>query len=610
MLQEMRSAAKWIWWFVVVSFIGGFLLLDTSGLLGRDQVTTSTVVGTVNGVDIPYLTWANLSNAMAQQREQATGRGLNLDERREIENQAFEQLVNDILLEQEYRRRGIQVTNEEIVEAAQLSPPPMLLGDPSLQTDGQFDIEKYRRLLASPQARQQGLLLQLESYYRTEIPKAKLYEQILSDAYVSDAKLWSVYQDQHDSAQVSFVTFAPTTVPDSAVQVSDAEIRRFYDADPSRFERRGRAILSVLAIPRTLTAEDTAAARATMLALREEIVGGARFEDVAQRESTDSATAASGGALGMSHRDRFVPEFSDAAFALRVGQVSQPVLSPFGFHLIRVDARKGDSIDVRHILKPIVQRDSAAVATDRRADSLARIAASSTDPQRFDSAAKVLRLQPQTVQAYEGQPVFTGEFMAPGVSAWAFSGPRPGETSELLDAEHGYFLARLDSLVPGGVAPFDDVRNDIRALLALRKKAEALVPDAREFAQAAVANGLEAAARARDVSVTKSNMFARSTFVPGMGRLNRAVGAAFSLPIGQISEPIPTEDGVFVMRVDRRVEADSAAWVAQKDVQRQQALNAIRQTRLRSFLEGIRERADVRDRRAQINAAARAQSAT
>ena len=55
MLQQMRSAAKWIWIFVFAAFVGGFLLLDTSGLLGRDQVTTTSVVATVNGTDIPYL---------------------------------------------------------------------------------------------------------------------------------------------------------------------------------------------------------------------------------------------------------------------------------------------------------------------------------------------------------------------------------------------------------------------------------------------------------------------------------------------------------------------------------------------------------------------------
>jgi peptidyl-prolyl cis-trans isomerase D len=607
-LQQMRSAAKWIWWFVVIAFVGGFLLLDTSGLLGRDQVGPSTTVATVNGVEIPYLTWLNLSNSIAQQREQGSGRGLSLDERRDIDNQAFEQLVNEVLLEQEYRRRGITVSDEEVLQAAQSSPPPMLMGDPSLQTDGQFDIEKYRRFLASPQARQQGLLLQLESYYRSEIPRAKLYDQIMSTVWVSDDKLWNVYKDAHDSAWVSFVTFAPTTVPDSAVQVSEAEVRRFYDADRERFRRQGRAVLSLLTIPRAITAADTAATRDRMLALRQQIVDGARFEDVASAESVDSVSAANGGSLGMSARDRFTPEFANAAARLRVGELSQPVLTPDGYHLIRLDARKGDSINVRHILKRIQQSDSSATATDRAADQLARIAASATEPQRFDSAARALSLQPQSVQAFEGQPVFTSAGIAPGVSAWAFGGPRPGETSDLFDSEQAYFLARLDTLVPSGIAPYDEVKNDIRALLMLRKKAEALVPDARALAQEAAATSLDDAAKKRDITVNKTNAFARPTFVPGMGRLNAAVGAAFSLPIGRISEPIVTDDGVFVMRVDRRAEASREEWEKQKDVQRQQTLNALRQARLRNFLEGLREKADLEDRRQQINAAARQQA--
>lgn len=608
MLQQMRSAAKWIWWFVVIFFVGGFLLVDTSGLLGRDQITTSTPVASVNGVDIPYIAWANLSNALAQQREQATGRGLNLDERREVENQAFDQLVTDILLQQEYRRRGIGVSDEEIVQAAQLSPPPMLMQDPSLQTDGQFDPEKYQRLLRSPQARQ-GLLVQLEGYYRTEIPRAKLFSQVVGNVYVSDARLWGAWKDERDSAQVSFVTFDPATVPDSAVQVSDAEMRRYYDENRDRFERRGRAVLSLLTIPRTITAADTAASRDRALALRQEIVGGASFEEVARRESADSGSAANGGSLGMRSRNEFVEEFADAAARLRIGELSQPVQTAFGFHIMRVDARKGDSVDVRHILVPIQQSDSSALRTDRMADTLARIGASSTEPQRFDSAARVLNLQPQTVQAFEGQPVFTTTGVAAGVSGWAFGGPQPGETSELFDTEAAYYLARLDTLIQGGIAPLDEVRNEIRAILMQRKKAEALVPDARALAQDASTRGLEAAARERDITVVKSNSFARPTFVPGIGRLNAAVGAAFSLPIGAISEPIVTDQGVVVLRVDRRVEASREEWERQKDAQRQQAIDALRQSRIRDFMDGLRERAKIEDRRAQLNATARQQSA-
>lgn len=609
MLQQMRSAAKWIWIFIVIAFVGGFLFVETSGLLGRDQVTTSSVVASVNGVDIPYLTWVNASNQLAQQREQQTGRGLNGDERRAIEQQAFDQLVTDILLQQEYRRRGIRVSDEEVIQQARSNPPAGLLNDPTLQTDGRFDIEKYQRLLASPQARQSGILLQLENYYRSEIPRAKLEAQVLSEVFISDAKLWSAYRDEHDSAQVSFVSFDPTTIPDSAAVVPEADIRRYYDQNRDRFERRGRAVLSLLVVPRTVTAVDSAATRSRMDSLRAEILGGAKFEDVAARESDDTFTQASGGLVGWRGRGSLDPEVEKAAFALRVGDVSTPVLGADGYHLLKVDSRKSDSINVRHILKRIAQTDSNALRTDRRADSLSRIAAAATDPQRFDSAARVLGLTPERVTAVEDQPLFTTFGVADGVSAWAFGGSRPRDVSDLFDSDEAYYLARLDSLIEGGTAPFEDVRADIRGLLLSRRKADLMAAQAASFTARARETTLETAARERDLTVTRSNPFSRSTFVPGLGRLNAAIGAAFSLPIGAISEPMATDDGVFVIRVDRRVEASREAFEAQKAVQRASAMNILQQARIREFMEGLRERANIRDRRKQLSAAARAQAA-
>jgi len=604
----MRSAAKWIWIFIVACFVGGFLFVQTSGLLGRDRITTSSIVASVNGTDIPYLTWINVSNAMAQQREQQMGRGLNGDERRAVENQAFDQLVTDILLQQEYRKRGIRVSDEEIIQHARTNPPAALLNDPTLQTDGRFDIEKYQRLLNSPQARQQGMLVQLENYYRNEIPRLKLEAQVLSDVFVSDAKLWSAYRDEHDSSQVSFAAFDAQTIPDSAATVTDTDVRRYYDSNVERFDRRGRAIVSLLVIPRTVTAADSQATRAHADSVRAEIVGGAKFEDVAARESQDQYTATAGGVMGMRGKGGLEPTLEKAAFALKEGEISQPVLAPDGYHILRVDAKKGDSVNVRHILLPVTQTDSNATQTDRRADALARIAASATEPQRFDSAAKTLGLKAETVQVFEGQPLFTGFGMASGVSAWAFGGVHRGEVSDMFDTEEAYFLARLDSIVEGGKAPFEDVRADIRTLLQRRKKTEMMATQSKSFAERAKATSLEAAGKERDFTITKSNMFARSTFVPGMGRLNAAVGAAFSLPVGAISEPIATDDGVFVIRVDRRVEASRDAFEAQKVIQRANAMRVLQEARIREFMDGLREKADIKDKRKQLNAAARQQA--
>lgn len=611
MLQELRSRSLIIWTVVFACFVLGFLLADTSGLLGLGTapITPTTVVAKVNGEEVPWLGWQNLANALATQEERQLGRGLTLDERQQVEDRAFEQLVADILLRQEYDRRAIRVSAEEIQQAAQASPPPELLQNPELQTDGRFDLEKYRRLLGSSVARQQGLLLQLENYYRQEIPRAKLFDQLAGDVFVSDAKLWGTHRDLNDSAQVSFVAFEAAGVPDSAVQVPEADVRAYYDKNKKALERPGRAVLTLLAVPRAVTAADTQSTRDRLLALREEIRGGAKFEDVARRESADSGSGASGGSLGTMLPTDFVKEFGDAAKALPTGQLSEPVLTQFGYHLIRKEAQKGDSLTLRHILLKVAQSDSNATRTDRRADSLSRMAASADQPSRLDSAARVLGLTPERAIAVEGQPVISAAGVSiPSVSAWAFTGSKAGEISDLFDSEQVYVIARLDTLIEGGVPRYENARGDIVRILIGRRKAESLVPRATELVTSVQGADLESAARARDITVQKTEMFTRPQFVAGLGRFNAAIGAAFAVPVGTVSQPIVTDQGVFVMRVERRVSVDSASWAAGIAGQRREAINAIRQLRVRTFLSEIRKTANVTDNRKKLNAAARAQA--
>lgn len=604
----MRSAAKYIWIFIFVAFVGGFLLAETSGLLGRAPVTTSTIVATVNGEDIPYMVWANTSAALAQQQEQQLGRGLTMDERAQVDQQAYDQLVNDVLLRQEYEKRGIRVTDEEVIETAKYAPPPQFRQSPDFLTDGQFDMAKYRRFLASPAARQQGILAQLEQYYRTEIPKEKLYSQVAADAYVSDARLWQMYQDRTDSVQVSFISWVPSDVDEVAKTVTETELQQFYAAHAKEFERPGRAVLSLVSIPRIPNAADSAASLARAQALRDEIVKGAKFEDVARRASDDTVSGSLGGDLGKGAKGRFVPEFDEAAYKLAPGQLSAPVRTSFGWHLIRVDSRKGDTLSLRHILVKISQSDSSAVVTDRQADELARLAAGALEAQKFDSASKQMGLLVTQIEVLEGQPAQYLGRIAPSVSAWAFSGAQPGESSDLFDEERMYYLARLDSLQHGGEQPLDAVKDEVRQRVAVRKSLDAKVDAAKQAAAAAAATSLEAAAAANGRSVQKSELFTRVGFVMGMGQLNEAVGAAFALPVGGVSAPVRTENGIFVLRVDKRVPADKAKFEAEKATQRQQAMGAMREARVQAFIGALRKDAKIEDRRKKIQASLRRQA--
>jgi peptidyl-prolyl cis-trans isomerase D len=606
-LQAFRGSAKVVFWIIFISFVGVFLFAETSGLTSRG-VTRGTSVGSVDGVDITYDRWDSQVRALSAQEQQRRGASsLTQDDMRRIEDVAFQQIVDSIVLAREYQRRGITVTDREIQYAALAMPHPDLAQNPDLQTEGRFDPEKYQRLLQSPMARQQGLTQFLEQYYRTEIPRQKLFEQIAAGVYLTDARLWRIWQDERDSARVSYVAFRPASVPDTAVRVTDDEIRKYFDGHRADFgDRRGRAVLSLIALPRPVTAADSNATRQRALALRNEIVGGVPFDTVARRESSDSVSAAQGGLLGTVARGAFVPEFDRAAFALRPGEISQPVLSPFGYHIITVDAKKGDSITVRHILLPITQSDSSAQRITTLADSIADVAAGAEDPTRLDSAAKRFNLPIARAVATEGEPLtWNGQYVQ-DLGAWAFRGSRVGDVSDIVDAPDAFYLARIDSLEEGGKVDLDDVREEIRRVLLNRKKVDYLDARARRVTDAVVSGKtLEQAAQENGVAVEKTGMLTRVSLVPGVGRLNEAVGAAFGLPVGATSAPVKTEDGVFVIRVDGRVNADRAAWEAQKDQQRQQLLLRLRRQRIQDFVTALRKEAEVDDRRHEVQALTR-----
>ena len=94
----------------------------------------------------------------------------------------------------------------------------------------------------------------------------------------------------------------------------------------------------------------------------------------------------------------------------------------------------------------------------------------------------------------------------------------------------------------------------------------------------------------------------RSSGAEGLGRLNEAIGVAFGLPIGAVSAPVKTDEAVYVLRVDRRTEADRKAWEGTKQISRMQRSNQVREQQLQLFLQELRRSAKVSDRRKQLNA--------
>ena len=608
MLQTMRSSAKVVMWVLLISFVGGFLLFQTSGLMGSAPVTTSTAVASVNGTDILYTAWQSHTQQLVQQTQQQSGRTLTQDEQRRIENQSFDDMVSDIVLQQEYKRRGIMVSDEELRDYARFAPPSWIRSAPDLQTDGRFDPAKYQRLLASAQARQSGLLAAIEQYFRSEVPKQKLFDQVTSGLYVTDADLWRSWRDANDSASISLVVFRPKpTAADS--NIADSDLRKFYDANKAEFDRPGTAALTVMHIPRVTTAADSAAVRDKIEKLRQEIAGGAKFEDVAKRESTDTISGANGGDLGKVVKGQMVADFEKAYTALAPGQLSGPVLTPFGYHLVKVDSRKGDTSFVRHILLRIQPSDSNTARVDKLADQLAKLVAGADQPKKFDDAAKSMGLTPFHVQVVENEPAQYNGKEVPSASAWAFGGARVGESSDLFDADDGYYVARLDSISEGGKT-FDAVKGAVRARVAADRAVERSIPAAQSLANAAKTASLEAAAAAANLPVKHTGMVTRTGALKEFGSIREAVGTAFVAPLNEITGPIRQSDGVFVIRTDERKPSDKAKFDAQKTDLRNVRLRQMRDQWLQMYLDDLRKSATIKDHRKELNAQLRKQAAS
>ena len=606
MLQTMRSSAKIVMWVLLISFVGGFLLFQTSGLMGSAPVTSTTAVASVNGRDILYTDWQRRAQQLVQQTQQQSARTLTQDETRRLENQAFDDMISELLLEQEYKKRGILVSDAELRDYARFAPPSWVRTAPDLQTDGRFDPSKYQRLLSSAQARQSGLLSALEQYFRSEVPKEKLFEQVTSGLYVTDGDLWRAWQDANDSATVSFVAFAAhQTAADS--NVADADLHSYYDAHKAEFDGPGHASISVLHIPRVTTAADTAAVRDHIARLRAEIAGGAKFEDVAKRESNDTVSAANGGDLGKGAKGRFVPDFEKAAYALKAGEVSAPVLTPFGYHLIKVDSRTGDTLALRHILLRLQPSDSATAKVDRVADQLAKLVSGSDQPGKFDDAARQLGLTPFRVQVSENVPAQYNGKDVPSASAWAFGGAKVGESSDLFDGEDGYYVARLDSLAEGGKT-FGAAKASVRGRVARDRAIERSIPAAQGLATAARGSSLEAAAAAAKLTVATTGMVTRAGAARQFGSLGEAVGSAFVAPLNEVNGPVRQSDGVFVTRTDARRPSDKTRFEAEKKVLRGRRVQQMRDQWIQMYLADLRKSATVKDRRKDLNAQLRRQS--
>jgi peptidyl-prolyl cis-trans isomerase D len=597
-MRKMRSSAKWVMLILSMAFVGWLVFDWVQSRGGNLSSEINPVVGEVGGQEIRYSDWnVYLQNQLQVARAQRGS--LTEEDVRVVREQAWSELVSQALLQSELERLNIGVSDEEIRQAFLTQPPPEFLTHPAFQTEGRFDIQKYQRFFADPST-DETMLLQIESYYRTVLPRNKLQSVIQEGIYVSEEEAWRFFRDTNETVRVRFVTLDPSAaVPDSLVIVSASEVRDYYDANEEEFERPATARVNMLSLALRPTMADTAAAFSRADSLRQRILDGEEFADVARLESGDSISAERGGDVGRLTRDALDATLADAAFSLAVGAVSEPVQSPFGYHLLQVDDRIADTVALRQIYVPIAASAATEDSVFGLMDRLEELALRSDLPTAADSLGLVLR---QDVTLADGADFVQGAGALGVAPEWALDEEiELGELSPFFENASGFHLFELLGRQDAGRIPLQDVELTIRERLS-RERRQTVAHDVVQRAVDALASGaaLEALAEQLGSSVQEAGPFKRGDFVPGLGQGTEALGEAFGLPVGATSGAVDAGTAVAVLEVVERVEADRGEFDQAREVLLQQLTFERRQDYVQRWLAALQATTEIRDLRDRL----------
>jgi peptidyl-prolyl cis-trans isomerase D len=575
----------------------GLMLIFVLTMAPWDKITTGTSVGKVNGRAIDARVYQRMVQQATEARQRQSSQSLGLDDYEAIRNDVWDQFVTAELLESEYNRRAIGVTDDEVVDAIRSAPLPDFFRLPEFQTDGKFDLAKYQKWLGSSVAQQ--FLPAMEDQYREQLERAKLFRAVSADVFLSDAALWERYRDEHESVRVDLAAIVPAgAVSDSAVSVTPAEIEAWYAAHRTELARPKTIFTSFISLSRLPDASDTTAARERAEAVRKELLGGAPFAEVAKRESADTVSGNKGGELGEWTKGAFDPAFDSAAFSLKVNAISAPVLSQFGFHLIQVTSRTGNKAKGRHILIPIEVAGAHRDRLDAEADSLDKLAAEHTDPAALDTAARALRLQIGRAKPMAaGARMQIGLLTLPDAGVWA-TDAKVGQLSSIIETPYALYVFRVDSIHQPGIPALADARDSVsRIVRDSKKKAES-----RKLADDLVKrlDGGTALAQAADAMKLPHEVYGPFTRLSSPIRDPLVTGTTFGLDAGKHSGVIDTNDGLYVVQTLEHIKADSAAFVKDLEQLRARAVQEARQERVQTYLAGLRSAAKIVDNRSKI----------
>jgi peptidyl-prolyl cis-trans isomerase D len=542
------------------------------------------VVATVEGIPI---TWGEYQDAYKQKIE--TYRKLfkdKLDETRladlDISTQTLDSLIESKLLLAIARQEGLWVSDEEVARYIQ--------GHPAFQVGGYFNRNRYlyrlRNLGLTPAEYEESIreLLMIEQVqeafrdaihpteaelrlaYKLEneqVSTTYLYlkaEDFASRVKVTEDALEAFYRKNSrdfvvpERRKIAYLVFKPEDF-EKEVSLDPDQVREYYELHEEEYlvpeQIRVRHIL--LKVPSGASAEEEARVRSRAEALLEKARSGEDFARLA-RDNSQDASASRGGDLGFFSRGKMVKAFEEVAFSLKEGQVGGPVRTPFGYHIIKLEARRPERKKPLEEVKDqirwvLIAEEARYLALDAADAALETIRSSAKEGSEALKAAGSGPIH-ETEAFSQGDPLPDFGPDEDAIRRVAF-GLDVGEVSDVVEGERNSYIVSLLEREPEHVPPLEAIRDRVEEAFRLREALKLARAEAQKLAsELKSVEELSQAARKLKLSSSPqaTGWFTRQGPVPHVGSSSDYIRKAFTLAPGAFAS-VPAPEGAYVFTV-------------------------------------------------------------
>lgn len=467
MMSVLRRRMTIIFIIVIIFFVLYIFLGWGMNIMGNgNQNVREDVVGEVAGVKISTDYYRNQVIEMRNNYMKGNNVTTVSDDAQEmIEEQAFDKIVNDIVFSQIEKKYGYFTTNDEVIEVLKSVPPDYIRNDERFWENGKFNMNLYTQVISDPNNK-----MLVQEYYNQlseQIPRVKLQYDVMSGIKVSKDELMRRIKLAESKFNAEIVV-VPNTVEENALTVTDEEAQKYYDENKAEFYNDESAEITIVRMKKEPSTQDILLAKENIDGLRNDIISGNMdFETCAKMYSEDPGSAQNNGELGFIKKGQTVAEFDSAAFSLKKGELSPPVKTTFGWHIIRCEDKTKDSVKVSHILIRTKASYETVEGFVNRMENFRKMAVENG----LEESAQAEGFEVISTRPFKPSSGYIFELGGPAQRVCAFvMNSKKGALSNVIEEGDYLILARIDAKADAGIKPFNDIKGIVKNKLMLKKK--------------------------------------------------------------------------------------------------------------------------------------------